>query len=132
MKTLTAIIERNEDAFFAYINEIEGCVAGGENYEEVKTNLEQIIREFREEDIEIGKQLEKGYNIKYEVDLESVFNLIPEVNITQLAKLIKMNPGLLRQYVSGSKKASENQTNKVMEGIRRLTDKLKSLQITKV
>ena len=132
MKILTAIIERNEDAFFAYINEIEGCVAGGENYEEVKTNLEQIIREFREEDIEIGKQLEKGYNIKYEVDLESVFNLIPEVNITQLAKLIKMNPGLLRQYVSGSKKASENQTNKVMEGIRRLTDKLKSLQITKV
>ena len=130
MKTLTAIIERNEDAFFAYINEIEGCVAGGENYEEVKTNLEQIISEFREEDIEIGKQLEKGYNIKYEVDLESVFNLIPEVNITQLAKLIKMNPGLLRQYVSGSKKASEKQTNKVMEGIRRLTDKLKSLQIT--
>ncbi|MCB0541057.1 MAG: hypothetical protein KDE33_26355, partial [Bacteroidetes bacterium] len=118
------------DAFFAYINEIEGCVAGGENYEEVKTNLEQIIREFREEDIEIGKQLEKGYNIKYEVDLESVFNLIPEVNITQLAKLIKMNPGLLRQYVSGSKKASEKQTNKVMEGIRRLTEKLKSLQIT--
>jgi len=132
MKILTAIIERNEDAFFAYINEIEGCVAGGENYEEVKTNLEQIISEFREEDIEIGKQLEKGYNIKYEVDLESVFNLIPEVNITQLAKLIKMNPGLLRQYVSGSKKASEKQTNKVMEGIRRLTDKLKSLQITKV
>jgi len=130
MKILTAIIERNEDAFFAYINEIEGCVAGGENYEEVKTNLEQIIREFREEDIEIGKQLEKGYNIKYEVDLESVFNLIPEVNITQLAKLIKMNPGLLRQYVSGSKKASEKQTNKVMEGIRRLTEKLKSLQIT--
>ena len=132
MKILTAIIERNEDAFFAYINEIEGCVAGGENYEEVKTNLEQIISEFREEDIEIGKQLEKGYNIKYEVDLESVFNLLPEVNITQLAKLIKMNPGLLRQYVSGSKKASEKQTNKVMEGIRRLTDKLKSLQITKV
>ena len=130
MKILTAIIERNEDAFFVYINEIEGCVAGGENYEEVKTNLEQIIREFREEDIEIGKQLEKGYNIKYEVDLESVFNLIPEVNITQLAKLIKMNPGLLRQYVSGSKKASEKQTNKVMEGIRRLTEKLKSLQIT--
>lgn len=130
MKILTAIIERNEDAFFAYINEIEGCVAGGENYEEVKTNLEQIISEFREEDIEIGKQLEKGYNIKYEVDLESVFNLIPEVNITQLAKLIKMNPGLLRQYVSGSKKASEKQTNKVMEGIRRLTEKLKSLQIT--
>ncbi len=130
MKTLTAIIERNEDAFFAYILEIEGCVSGGVSYEEVKTNLQHIVNEFKAEDEVISKQLKKGYKIKYEVDLESVFNLIPEVNITQLAKLIKMNPGLLRQYVSGSKKASEKQTNKVMQGIKLLTEKLKSLQIT--
>lgn len=130
MKTLTAIVERNEDAFFAYILEIEGCVSGGVSYEEVKTNLEHMVNEFIAEDEGISNQLKKGYKIKYEVDLESVFNLIPEVNITQLAKLIKMNPGLLRQYVSGSKKASEKQTNKVMQGIKLLTEKLKSLQIT--
>ena len=130
MKTLTAIIERTEDAFFAYILEIEGCVSGGVSYEEVKTNLEHMVNEFIAEDEGISDQIKKGYKIKYEVDLESVFNLIPEVNITQLAKLIKMNPGLLRQYVSGSKKASEKQTNKVMQGIKLLTEKLKSLQIT--
>ena len=130
MKKLTAIIERNEDSFFAHVEELEGCVAGGTSYEEVKANLEEIINEFRVEDEEISSQLEKGYTIKYEVDLESVFNLIPEVNITQLANLIKMNPGLLRQYVSGTKTASEKQTNKVMEGIRMLTEKLKSIQLT--
>jgi predicted RNase H-like HicB family nuclease len=130
MKTLRAIIERNEDSFFAYIEDLEGCVAGGKNYEEVKSNLEEIIREFREEDDEVENLLKKGYTVKYEVNLESVFKLIPEVNITQLAHLIKMNPGLLRQYVSGTKKASERQTKKVMEGIRILTDKLKSIQLT--
>ncbi len=130
MKKLTAIVERNEDSFFAYIEEIEGCVAGGRMYEEVKSNLEEIIREFKEHDQKIDKALKKGYRIKFEVDLESVFNLIPEVNISQLANLIKMNPGLLRQYVSGAKKASEKQTNKVMEGIRILTEKLKSIQLT--
>jgi len=40
-----------------------------------------------------------------------------------------MNPGLLRQYVSGTKKASEEQTKKVMNGIRLLTEKLKSIQL---
>ena len=130
MKKLTAIIERNEDSFFAYVKELAGCVSGGSSYEEVKANLEEIINEFREQDEEINGQLKKGYTIKYEVDLESVFNLIPEVNITQLANLIKMNPGLLRQYVSGTKTASEKQTNKVMEGIRMLTEKLKSIQLT--
>jgi len=130
MKKLKAIIERNEDSFFAYVEEIDGCVAGGSTYEEVKSNLEEILSEFREEDQKIDKLLKKGYQIKYEVNLESVFNLIPEINITQLANLIKMNPGLLRQYVSGTKKASENQTRKVMEGIRILIEKLKSIQLT--
>ena len=129
MKTLTAIIERNGDSFFAYITEIEGCVAGGASYEEVKTNLYEIIQEFRQEDSEIDQRLRLGYKLKYEVDLESIFKLIPEVNISQLANLVKMNPGLLRQYVSGSKKASEEQTNKVMDGIRMLTEKLKSIQL---
>lgn len=130
MKKLTAIIEKNEDSFFAYLDELEGCVAGGTSYEEVKSNLEEIINEFREEDVNIGILLRKGYRIKYEVDLESVFKLIPEVNITQLANLINMNPGLLRQYVSGTKKASETQTKKVMVGLRILTEKLKSIQLT--
>jgi hypothetical protein len=95
-----------------------------------KANLEEMINEVRTEDEEIKSQLKNGYTIRYEVDLESVFNLIPEVNITQLANLIKMNPGLLRQYVSGTKTASEKQTHKVMEGIRMLTEKLKSIQLT--
>ncbi|MBL0235668.1 MAG: hypothetical protein IPQ02_03360 [Saprospiraceae bacterium] len=39
--------------------------------------------------------------------------MIPEVNISQLAKTGNLNPGLLRQYVSGTKKASEAQTEKL-------------------
>ena len=49
MKKLTAIIEKNEDSFFAYLDELEGCVAGGTSYEEVKSNLEEIINEFTDE-----------------------------------------------------------------------------------
>jgi len=70
------------------------------------------------------KKYESGYEIKFEVSIQSVFDLIPEVNISQLAKIRKLNPGLLRQYVSGSKMASELQANRVMAAIDKLANKL--------
>ena len=127
MIQLTAIIERNDDAFFAYIKEIDGCVAGGNTYQEVKLNLKQMLKIAQMEDQVLEKKLSLGYKLKFEVDLVSVFDLIPEVNISQLAKTGNLNPGLLRQYVSGTKKASEAQTAKVMKAIKEVSDKLNSL-----
>jgi len=130
MKIIDAIIERNEDSFFAYAKQIDGCVAGGETYSEVKDNLEGMITLFLEEDSELKNHYKDGFKLKFEVDLESVFDLLPELNISQLAKLGELNPGLLRQYVSGSKKASETQTKRVMEAIDKLAIKLNSISLT--
>jgi len=130
MKTITAIIERNEDSYFAYVNQIDGCVAGGDSFAEVKLNLEEIIEICISEEEELKTKFEKGFKLKFEVDLESVFKLLPEINITQLAKLGGLNSGLLRQYVSGTKKASERQTEKVMNAIEKLVSKLNSIKVT--
>lgn len=130
MKTLNAIIERNDDSFFAYVKQMDGCVAGGLTYNEVKVNLEEMINTFLQEDSELKTIYQDGYKLKFEVNLESVFDLLPEINISQLAKLGKLNPGLLRQYVSGSKKASENQVKRVMNAIDKLATKLNSISLT--
>ncbi len=130
MKELVAVIEQNEDSYFAYIEEIDGCVAGGKNYNEVKSNLDDILNLMIKEEEEIRQLLKHGYKIKFEVNLESVFDLIPEINISQLAKTVRMNPGLLRQYVSGTKRASERQTDKVMKAIQLLSNKLNSISLT--
>jgi predicted RNase H-like HicB family nuclease len=130
MQILNAVIERNEDGFYAYVQQIDGCVAGGSSYGEVKKNLEEMINLFIEEDQTVQHKYAKGYKLKFEVSLDSVFDLLPEVNISQLAKLGKLNPGLLRQYVSGSKKASEKQAQRVMEAIEKLATKLNSISLT--
>jgi predicted RNase H-like HicB family nuclease len=130
MKSLNAVIERNEDVFYAYIKEIDGCVAGGESYNEVKSNLEQNAEIFIQEDNDLKLKYGKGYVLNFKVSLDSVFDLIPEINITQLAKLGEINPGLLRQYVSGTKKASEKQAEKVMIAIDKLISKLNSISLS--
>lgn len=130
MQILNAVIERNEDGFYAYVQQIDGCVAGGSTYGEVKVNLEEMINLFIEEDPTVKTKYSNGYKLKFEVSLDSVFDLLPEVNISQLAKLGKLNPGLLRQYVSGSKKASEKQAQRVMDAIDKLAIKLNSITLS--
>jgi predicted RNase H-like HicB family nuclease len=130
MKTLNSVIERNEDSFYAYVKQIDGCVAGGSTYTEVKENLEEMIDLCLEEDASLKSKYKDGYKLKFEVNLESVFDLLPEVNVSQLAELGKLNPGLLRQYVSGSKRASESQAKRVMGAIEKLVNKLNSISLT--
>jgi|SRR5680860_648734 len=130
MKTLNAIIERGEDGFYAFIRQIDGCVAGGKSYTEVKENLEEMIILFLEEDKNLQSKYKDGFVLKFEVSLQSVFDLLPEINISQLARLGQLNPGLLRQYVSGNKTASEAQTQKVMKAIEKLKHKLHAITIT--
>ena len=130
MKVLHATIERSEDAFFAYINDMDGFVSGGNSYDEVKSNLMGIFKEFVDEDEEIRKKYRNGYKLRFEVNLASFFDLVPEVNISQLAKTGGINPGLLRQYVSGTRKASEKQAERVMKAIEKLAAKLNSLSLT--
>jgi len=71
-----------------------------------------------------------GHKLKFEINLESVFDPLPEVHISQFAELGKLNPELLRQYVSGSKKASDAQAKRVMQAIDKLANKLNSISLT--
>jgi predicted RNase H-like HicB family nuclease len=129
MKTLTATIERNESSFFAFIEEIDGCVTVGNSYNEVKDNLLDVLSLLASENEKVGKLIANGYKIIYEIKIDSIFKYLPEINISQLAKLANMNPGLLRQYVSGNKKATEAQNKRVMMALQKLMNKIDSVKL---
>ena len=40
----TAVIEKDEDGYFAYCAELQGCYTQGNTYEEALTNLRDAIR----------------------------------------------------------------------------------------
>ena len=122
MKTIPVIIERNQEAFFAYIPDIDGCTAGGNSYKEVKKNILGILQICIETDEFLTKEYGDRFDLEFEVDLQSVFKFIPELNVSKLAYSAGMNPGLLRQYASGVKKASEKQAGKVDTAISDLAD----------
>lgn len=40
----SAVIEKDSDGYFAYCPELQGCYTQGETYEEVLTNLRDVVR----------------------------------------------------------------------------------------
>jgi predicted RNase H-like HicB family nuclease len=129
MKTIPVIVEHNQAAFFAYTPDINGCTAGGYSYKEVKKNILEILKLCISEDNTLNKRYNNGYSVEFEIDLHSVFKFIPELNVSKLANLAGMNPGLLRQYASGAKKASEKQAEKVDAAISDLAARLAALRL---
>lgn len=64
---ITVIIERNADAFYAYVSEIDGCTAGGESFDEVKKNMEEILSLVMDEDDSVKDRYHNGYDLIFEV-----------------------------------------------------------------
>jgi len=61
-----AVIEKDEDGWFAYCPELQGCYTQGNTFEEAKANLVDAIR------LHVEDRLAAGEEIK----------LAPEVNLT--------------------------------------------------
>lgn len=45
---LNAIIEKDEDGYFAYIPEMRGCVSQGKTYEETLSNIKEAAKLYME------------------------------------------------------------------------------------
>ena len=55
--TVSVVIEKDEEGYFAYCPELQGCYTQGETYEEVMENIKDAIR------LHIMDRLEKGEEI---------------------------------------------------------------------
>lgn len=53
----SVVVERDEDGYFAFSPELQGCYAQGDTYEEVLTNIQDAIR------LHVIDRLESGEDI---------------------------------------------------------------------
>ncbi len=53
----TAVIEKDEDGYFALCPELQGCYTQGDTYEEVLENMKDAIRLHLEDRLEAGEEI---------------------------------------------------------------------------
>ncbi len=58
-----AIIEKDEDGYFAYCPDLQGCYTSGETFEEARENLADAIRLHIEDRLASGEEIRVSENI---------------------------------------------------------------------
>ncbi len=65
MKTyhFAAVIEKDEDGYYAFCPELQGCYTSGETYEEVRANLADAIRLHVEDRLADGEEIKEPQSV---------------------------------------------------------------------
>ncbi len=65
MKTyrFSVVIEKNEEGYYAFCPELQGCHTQGDTYEEVLENIKDAIRLHVEDRIESGEEIPQAESV---------------------------------------------------------------------
>ena len=100
-------VEKHEDGtYWGTVTEVPGVVTSfGATLAELKINLEQAYADYYALAVELEEEyvheLEAKPDFVYLLNLKNIFQLLPEVKVSNIAKKANINPSLLRQYKTG-------------------------------
>jgi hypothetical protein len=117
------VIERSDGELWGRIS-IKGNLItdNAKNLQTLKKQLKDLALEI--EGIEIGE-----FEVSY--DLTSFFEQHSELNVSEIANIAGINPGLMRQYASGVKYPSEERIQEIEKAIHEIGKKLTKIKLHK-
>lgn len=125
--TTTAMVGKSsKSSYYCHTTDtIENCsLAGyGSTPKEAMDDMLVSYEEIKEINTENGLET-PALKFSYKFDLPSFFAHFKWINVSKFAEIAGINASLLRQYVSGSAKASDTQLSKINSAINRLSKEL--------
>jgi predicted RNase H-like HicB family nuclease len=123
-KQIVMTVEKTNTGFSAYSEDYPIFTTGQSIPELINSAYEATELYFEEEDIKVQPN-----DIKFEIDFKQFFKYYKVINAKFLAEKIGMNATLLSQYVSGNKKPSAKQTEKILSGIHQIGLELSGINL---
>ena len=121
------IIEKTSDGLSAYADRVSLPVGTiGDSIDDIRKNMVEAINLHNNHS---GKSLIKEGNLNFQFDLASFFAYYKVINAKALGERIGMHQSLLAQYVTGRKKPSSRQVERIMTGIHEIAHELLELRI---
>ncbi len=118
------MVEKTKAGFSAYAVDYPVGTTG-RTVPELQGNILEALNLFFEEQ---GYVVAKT-NIALQIDLKQFFQHYRVLNARYLAEKIGMNPTLLSQYVQGRKKPSQQQSERIIDGIQQIGKELAELRL---
>ncbi len=134
MAQITVIIERAENNFSAYVQEIDGIAATGRTVDEIKASVIDAIEEYisacSDLNSEIPAVLRGQYEIVFQMDIESLLKIYDGIfTKSGLERLTGINQKQLWHYANGISKPRQAQKQKIETALHRLGSELISLSL---
>ncbi len=123
-KKLILTVEKTNTGFSAFSEDFPIFTTGKSIPELINNAYEATELHFEDEKVKIEPK-----NIKFEIDFKQFFKYYKVINAKFLGEKIGMNPTLLSQYVSGTKKPSTKQTEKILSGIHQIGQELTGINL---
>lgn len=121
-KKIIMTVEKTDTGFSAYAVDYSIFTTGKSIPELINSAYEATEFYFENEKV-------KPNGIRFEIDFKQFFKYYKVINAKFLAEKIGMNATLLSQYVSGTKKPSPKQTEKILSGIHQIGQELSGINL---
>ena len=134
MKTLNVIIERSENNYSAYLQEVDGVIAVGKSVAEIKQSIiesiEVLIESCNELGCEIPEELQGDYALTFKMDVRSVLDFYSNIfTKAALERITGINQKQLWHYASGERVPRAEQAVKLENALHKLGEELLSIQL---
>ncbi|MBL0744390.1 hypothetical protein [Chryseolinea lacunae] len=126
MAKIKVKVEKTRTGFSAYAEKYAAFTTG-KTVNELTTNMVEALNVLFEAE-QKKKEVTKA-DITFEMDLMSIFEVYPVINMKGLSARVGMNYSLLAQYATGKKKPSSRQTALIMDSIHELGRELSELNL---
>lgn len=123
-KKIKMIVEKTDTGFSGYSIDYPIYTTGKTIIDLINNAYEASNLYYADEKIIITPE-----NLKFEIDFQQFFQYYKVINSKFLAEKIGMNATLLSQYVTGHKKPSESQTEKILMGIHQIGQELSEISL---
>ena len=134
MKTLTVIIERTENNYSAYLQEVDGIVATGKSVEEIKKciidSINVLIDECNEFGDTIPEALKGEYCLAFKMDVKSLLDFYSKIfTKAGLERITGINQKQLWHYASGLRNPRPEHTVLLDNALHKLGEELLAINL---
>jgi predicted RNase H-like HicB family nuclease len=130
MGKITVTIERGQDHYAAWANEIPGIYAAGETIDAVKNDVQNAIRIYKKNNSNIPEELKGNIDIKWNFDVESFMEYISGTfSKRALSRMTGINEKQLGHYASGLKKPRPATVEKIENALRQFVNDMSQVHL---
>jgi predicted RNase H-like HicB family nuclease len=135
-KPIHVHVVRHEDGtFWGSTQNLPGVVtAFGASLDELKENLRVAFEDYVSVAKDLGEpwvvEVQERTEWSFSMNMQALFDLVPELKITAIARRAGINESLMRQYASGNATVSADRVRYIEQSIHELGKQLQSVTLT--